>query len=296
MQFGYVETSLDDIDFSLPPDGASTKETFHKGKNNEEIKIYVGTTKWAEKSWIGKIYPKGVSDKEYLKIYAQNFNTIEFGPTFYVMQTKEAIKSWADQVEAVEGFKFCPKYPQAITHVRGLENADKQTTDFYDSLSGFGNHLGPLLLQLSERFSPKKFNQLVAYLKSIPQDKQVALEVRNKDWFSNTNHRKELFDLLRECNVCSIISDTAGRRDCVHMELPTKDVVIRFVGNNLHPTDYTRVDAWVSRLNEWKEQGLDSIWFFVHQHDERNAPDLCDYLIKQLNSTLSIEVKRPSLL
>jgi hypothetical protein len=44
------------------------------------------------------------------------------------------------------------------------------------------------------------------------------------------------------------MSDTYGRRDCVHMELTTPEATIRFAGNNLAPSDYTRLDAWVERL------------------------------------------------
>jgi uncharacterized protein YecE (DUF72 family) len=77
------------------------------------------------------------------------------------------------------------------------------------------------------------------------------------------------------------------------MMLPTPHAFIRFVGNSLHPTDYARCDEWVERIADWKQQGLQSVWFFMHQHDERYSPELCDYVIEKLNAKLDINVHRP---
>jgi hypothetical protein len=47
-----------------------------------------------------------------------------------------------------------------------------------------------------------------------------------------------------------------------------------------------RCDEWVDRIVQWKELGLQSVWFFMHQHDERYSPELCDYVIDKLNQRL----------
>jgi hypothetical protein len=72
--------------------------------------------------------------------------------------------------------------------------------------------------------------------------------VRHKDWFAVEANRDNLFGLLQQLNIGTVMSDTYGRRDCVHMELTTPEATIRFAGNNLAPSDYTRLDAWVERL------------------------------------------------
>jgi uncharacterized protein YecE (DUF72 family) len=53
------------------------------------------------------------------------------------------------------------------------------------------------------------------------------------------------------------------------------------------------VDEWVERIADWKQQGLQSVWFFMHQHDERYSPELCDYVIEKLNKKLDINLHRP---
>jgi hypothetical protein len=39
--------------------------------------------------------------------------------------------------------------------------------------------------------------------------------------------------------------------------------------------------------------GLKSVWFFMHQHDERYSPELADYVVEKLNAALGTSVKRP---
>ena len=97
---------------------------------------------------------------------------------------------------------------------------------------------------------------------------------------------------MHELNIGSVITDASGRRDCVHMELPTPHAFIRFVGRT-DRTDYKRVDDWVARIKEWREQGLQSVWFFMHQHDERYSPELCDYVVEELNKALGTNLHRP---
>jgi uncharacterized protein YecE (DUF72 family) len=135
---------------------------------------------------------------------------------------------------------------------------------------------------------------LKSYLEALPISTPVFLEVRNKEWFKEGEARLRLFNMLHDLKIGAVITDSAGRRDCVHMELPTPHTMIRFLGSNLHPIDYTRADAWVQRIKSWKDKGLQTLWFFVHQLDENNNPVMCDYFIKQLNKELGTNLKPPT--
>lgn len=296
MQFGKVYDDLTDIDFSLPPDTAMTTATLSGQSAGGEFKVYVGASKWADKTWLGKIYPQKTPDNALLPFYSRSFNTVEFSPTFYNSYSADQIARWVTQVADIPAFKFCPKFPQTITHIRRLTNAEEATAKFYQSLTAFGNHLGPLLLQLGDNFTPKSFPQLKTYLEALPPSIKVCVEVRHKDWYGLPENREKLFGLMAELQIGSVISDTAGRRDCVHMELTTNEAVIRFVDNNLSASDYARLDTWVERLKIWKEMGLRTVWFFMHQNDERHVPEACDYLIKKLNQHLGTTVAGPKFL
>lgn len=90
-----------------------------------------------------------------------------------------------------------------------------------------------------------------------------------------------------------MITDTAGRRDCAHMELTVPKTFIRYVGNSLHPTDYTRCDDWVNRIQYWLNKGLQELYFFMHMHDEAYSPELTVYLVDQLNERCGLDLKKP---
>jgi hypothetical protein len=103
--------------------------------------------------------------------------------------------------------------------------------------------LGPLILQLSENFSPKLFPNLKAYLPGLPRTIPVHLEVRNKTGSATRKAGTTILIFFGNWEIGTVISDTAGRRDAVHMELTTSQALIRFVGNNLAASDYIRMDA-----------------------------------------------------
>ena len=88
--------------------------------------------------------------------------------------------------------------------------------------------------------------------------------------------------------------DTAGRRDLMHMRLTTPKAFIRYVGAN-HKSDYTRLDDWVERIAEWREQGIKEIDFFVHQNIEKALPLLSAHFIKNLNEKMGSNLVIPKM-
>lgn len=298
MEFGKVEDAqgLLHDHFILPPDTALTAKTLKENKNNKPLQAYVGCAKWGRKEWVGQIYPPKTKEANFLDEYVKHFDSIELNATFYNVYPPETIAKWAEKAQANPHFKFCPKFSQSISHIRRLKNAEEVTTQFYNGILAFGDKLGPLFLQLSDNFTPKSYPELKAYLEHLPTDVPVYVEVRHKEWFNTAGTDKDIFKLLHDLNIGSVITDATGRRDCVHMNLPTPHAFIRYVGNGLIPTDYTRVDEWVERIKKWADEGLQSLWFFMHQHNERYSPELADYTIEKLNATLGTNIRRPHFL
>lgn len=295
MDFGKVPAEqIPEIDFTLPEDSLLTKEVLQQSSRLDKPQIYVGCAKWGRKEWLGLIYPEKTKEARFLDEYVKHFNSIELNAVFYNMPKKEQIKTWREKAEAEnKDFKFCPKFTRSISHIRRLKNAEDDTSRYLESIYEFGPYLGPSFLQLSDNFGPKNIDVLKDYLYTLPQDLDVFVEVRHKDWFEDAEARQALFKLLKEVKKGAIITDATGRRDCVHMELPTPHAFIRFVGNGLHPTDYTRIDEWIERISSWTGQGLQSVYFFLHQHDEKDTPILADYTIRKLNEKLGTQLKSP---
>ncbi|MGZ3871891.1 MAG: DUF72 domain-containing protein [Mucilaginibacter sp.] len=297
MEFGRVRPEeLMEVDFTLPPDPELTVQTLRSAKNDQPLDVHVGCAKWGRKEWLGKIYPPKTKDANFLDEYVKHFDSIELNATFYNVYPPETIARWKEKASVNPHFKFCPKFSQSISHIRRLKNAEELTTRYYEGIMAFGDKLGPLFLQVGDNFTPKSLPDLKTYLEQLPKDVPVFLELRHKEWFADTDIRDNVFKLLHDLQIGAVITDASGRRDVVHIELPTPHAFIRFVGNSLHPTDYARIDEWVERIKQWQQMGLQSVWFFMHQHDETYSPQLADYVIEQLNKKLGLSLRRPQFL
>jgi uncharacterized protein YecE (DUF72 family) len=291
MEFGRVpESELEKINFRLSPDPAFNKNIL-RGVANSTPKVYVGCAKWGRAEWVGKIYPVKTKERNFLDHYVQHFNSIELNATHYKLYGPKAIKKWADKA-GDKDFKFCPKMHQGITHKGNLNEKKFLLNEFLRAVAAFENHLGPILIQVSERFSPKRKDELFEFLRSLPTDLQFFMEVRHPGWFKGDT-QEELFSNLNKINVGVVITDTADRRDCAHMYLTTPVTFIRFVGNSLHKTDFPRIDDWVYRIKYWLDNGLQEIFFFMHMHDEATSPELCVYLIEKLNQVCGLNLQEP---
>jgi len=260
MEFGRVpENELNSIDFSLPQDPAFNKQIL-SGKKDKNAKVYVGCAKWGREEWVGKIYPLKTKEKDFLQHYVQHYNCIELNATHYKVYGEKAIEKWKEKA-AGKDFKFCPKMYKGVTHFGSFGNKKFLSDEFLRGVVAFKENLGPIFIQVSDSFSPKRKEELFTYLKSLPTDLQFFLEVRHPDWFIKEDIAKELYAFLKENNIGIVITDTAGRRECAHMHITIPKTFIRYVGNSLHASDYTRIDEWIKRMKYWLDKGLEELYF-----------------------------------
>lgn len=292
MDFGGVTPrELDHISFSLAAEPSWNSQIL-TGERDPQLQVYMGSPRWGVKEWLGKIYPKGSKDTQFLDHYVQHFGAIELNATHYQVYGADMIERWAQKAKG-RNFKFCPKVPQSISHYSSFQQVDDITNNFLAGIVAFEEYLGPVFLQVSEKYAPSRRDNLFRYIASLPKDVQFFLEVRHPDWFSDTAVFNELLTFLKEQKVGFVITDTAGRRDCAHMHLTVPIAFIRFVANSLHPTDYTRIDNWVKRLAYWVENGIQEIYFFIHTHNEAHSPELAVYAADKLNKTCGLKIQKP---
>jgi uncharacterized protein YecE (DUF72 family) len=295
MDFGKVaEHEISSVDFTLPEDGKQTAITLTGGKPVKDPSFYIGCAKWGRKEWLNMIYPAKTKEADFLDQYVKHFNSIELNAVFYSIPNAELIRKWKQKAEenSTNGFIFCPKFSRTISHIKRLKDAEVPTDLYLSSIHEFGKYLGPCFLQLGDNFGPKNFDTLENYLKLLPVDFQVFVELRHEEWFANDVERARLFEMLHRLKKGAVITDASGRRDCVHMELTIPEIFIRFVGNgqDFKESDFERIDEWVVRIKSWLSKGLEKVYFFLHQHDEKDTPILADYTIKQFNKHLGADV------
>jgi uncharacterized protein YecE (DUF72 family) len=287
MKFGQVEHP-EEIDFTLPPTAQETLTLLNHFKIDKPFEVSVGCAKWNKQDLKG-FYPRGTKDE--LAYYSTQFNSIELNATFYNSPAIDQVETWKKKTPA--NFKFFPKIPQSISHFSRLLNTGDKVKLFTDSIIHFDEKLGMVFLQMHDNYKPKDMARLKLFLHDWPKEVPLALEVRNKDWFSKTEVTKELYALLEETNVTNVLVDTAGRRDMLHMRLTTPIAFVRYVGAN-HASDYDRLDQWIDVLKLWRENGLQKLYFFIHQNIEIESPLLATHFIKKLNKTFNLDLTYPS--
>ncbi len=291
MKFAKV-SSVDNVDFSLPPEPSQNAEILAALPRPAQQTIYIGATGYNMKPWVGILYPFGTKDKDFLRHYGTQFNTIEHNTTHYRIPDAATVTRWREETPA--DFRFCPKIPQTISHAPDMGLNSGQIPFFADMIRGLEEKLGCCFLQLPPYFTVRSLPLLTRFLKVFPGDVPLAVEARHESFFQNATDTEAFFQLLTAHRASSLITDVAGRRDVAHMRLTNQRVLIRFVGNGLHPTDYTRVDAWAGRLAAWFEAGLHEAYVFTHEPDNLLAPDLSAYCAEVFSARMpGVQMRGP---
>lgn len=290
MEFGKISAEeLGNINFDLPSDRKETLRILG-GNRGSDLSIYVGCAKWGRKDWIGKIYPAGTKEDDFLPLYAKHFNSIELNATFYKIPSVKQAQEWKAKVG--KNFLFTPKVSNSISHIHRLKNIDERLGWFLNGIKAFEENLGPVFLMLHPGMGPKSLDTLEAFIEKIPQEIKLFVELRHEGWYEPEAF-ESVCDMLERHRAGAVITDVAGRRDCLHMRLTTPEAFIRFVGNDLHPTDYTRIDAWAQRIKGWMEAGLRRLYFFLHENEEVHSPVIAQYAIRQFNKHCGTNLPEP---
>jgi uncharacterized protein YecE (DUF72 family) len=223
------------------------------------VKLWVGTSGYSYKAWLGSFYPERLPAKEMLRFYASRLPAVEINNTFYRLPKESVLQNWAEQVSPE--FRFVLKAPQKITHVKRLKEADEEVKYLFGAENSLGRNKGAVLFQLPPSLR-KNLLTLQSFLSILPTDRPIAFEFRHPSWFD-----QEVFACLRErnCALCLAEMEDSENYDLV----PTAT----WGYLRLRRSDYTPTD-----LRNWKQRILSQPWdhayvFFKHE-DEGIGPKL----------------------
>ncbi|WP_192822890.1 DUF72 domain-containing protein [Rufibacter sp. LB8] len=290
MDFGYLP-DVSQVDFTLPLDHPATARVLAQAQRPTKPSLYLGCPTWTNKPWVGTYYPAGAQDAQLLYWYSRQFNTLEMNTTYYRIPDATAINRWRQAVPP--GFVFCPKLPQVISHDQLLHHVGEPTQQFCEAILGLGPSLGMAFLQLPPFFGPDDWPVLDEYLANFPKEVPLAVEFRHENWFKESDVTQLAFQTLEERNISTVLTDVAGRRDVLHMRLTTPVAMIRFNGHGLVPSDHERLNAWAQRIQQWLDQGLHTLYFFMHQKDIMHAPPALVHFVKELETRTGLTLAKP---
>lgn len=219
------------------------------------------------------------------------FGIVEGNSTFYGLPGLDQFQRWAD--EAIDGFEFCFKFPQQISHQLMLRNCQSQLDQFLMRLNVLAqsNRLGPTFLQLGPSFSYQHFNALESFLHGLPKSWPWAVEVRHLDWFDESTKESELNQLLSELGIDRVLfdsrplyatppSDDAERlsqsrkpRSPYRTTITGSRPMLRLIGRNRAQEVDLFWRQWSKTISHWISAGLKP-YIFTHAPDDRFAPEL----------------------
>jgi uncharacterized protein YecE (DUF72 family) len=233
-------------------------------------RIYVGTSGWHYRHWIGTFYPRETKASEQLAYYVNNFNTVELNNPFYRLPSKETFLRWRKTVP--DDFLFSVKASRFITHMKKLKDPEESLKQFLDHASGLKEKLGPILFQLPPGWGVNA-DRLKEFLRALPKKFSYVFEFRNTTWYA-----PEIISLLKEYNCAFCIYELAGH--ITPLEVTANFVYVRLHGpGNKYQGSYTAKDLrlWHKRSLEWLDQKKDVFIYFDNDqagYAAQNAADL----------------------
>lgn len=162
--------------------------------------LRIGCAGWSLPRSEQEHFPEGGS---HLERYASRFNAVEINSSFHRPHRPATYARWSQSVPS--SFRFSVKLPKTITHGLRLQEPGELLESFLAEVSGLGEKLGCLLIQLppSLSFDPAVVSTFLADLRTRTSV-SLACEPRHPSWFSS-----QVDDLLKEAQVARVAADPA---------------------------------------------------------------------------------------
>ena len=223
-------------------------------------RLFVGTSGWAYPSWKPEFYPEKLPQKNFLKYYATQLNTVEVNFTFRQLVKETTIEKWLN--ETPQEFRFGIKAHQVITHIKRLKATEDFVKRFLGTIEALARaeRLGPVLFQLPPNLKADR-ELLETFLATIPRGLRAAFEFRHTSWFGD-----DIFHMLHEYNVALCVAETEERT--------TPDVVTAdFCYYRFRKPTYTPDERrdMVDRIQQHLGQNRDVFAYFKHEETPEGA-------------------------
>jgi uncharacterized protein YecE (DUF72 family) len=219
--------------------------------------VHVGCSGWVYPHWRERLYPKGLPQREWLRYYAERFDTVEVNSTFYRLASPAAAETWAEQ--SPPGFLFAVKASRYLTHRKRLNGIGPYIANFYEPLAALpaAHKLGPTLWQLPPNFH-RNDERLSDALGALPPGRH-AFEFRHRSWFAD-----EVYELLRRHRVALVIGDESSRWvSTPHVRTTDWTYVRLHHGSRGRHGNYSKaeIETWARRISQWRRDTEVFVYF-----------------------------------
>lgn len=222
--------------------------------------MFVGTSGFAYKEWVGPFYPPGTKASGMLPHYAGEFNSVEVNYTFRRLPSASAVAGWAAQTP--EDFVFALKANQRITHHARLSGVAEPLRLFLEAVTPLAGRLGPILFQCSPtlRYDPRVLDAFLIDLGRCGGGR-YAMEFRHPSFDCDEVRQK-----LAGAEVALCVADTE--------ETPARFVrTAGFAYLRLRRGEYDEaaISRWAHTLGEALDEETD-VYVYLKHEDSAAGP------------------------
>jgi uncharacterized protein YecE (DUF72 family) len=250
-------------------------------------KIWIGTSGWHYKHWVGNFYPPRLPSSRMLAHYTQHFDTVELNNTFYKLPAQTSLLAWRDSTPP--HFHFAVKGSRFLTHMKKLNNAQDGLNRFLEAVTVLEPKLGPILFQLPPNWE-LDVDRLAAFLALLPLYLRCAFEFRNPTW--NT---PQTLDLLAQYNAAYCIFDLAGYLS--PLEITADFSYIRLHGpGGKYQGSYSdaALEEWAQKISQWSKK-LAAVYVYFDNDDSGYAPKDALRLSALIHAPTRLITARPTI-
>ncbi len=226
--------------------------------------VWIGTSGWQYRDWAGSFYPDRLPQRSWLESFSARFATVESNNAFYHLPERRIFEAWADRTP--DDFRMAVKVSRYLTHIKRLAEPEEPVARFVGRVTGLGEKLGPVLLQLPPQFRCD-IGRLERTLDQFPAGMQVAVEFRHPTWFVDDIRR-----LLTERRVALCLADR--RRPLTPMWRTADWTYLRFHEGRATPRPCygrTALETWARRLADgWNAD--EECWVYFNNDPHACAP------------------------
>ena len=143
--------------------------------------LWIGTSGWVYKHWIGVLYPPKLPAGRYLPLYAAEFPTVEINRSYYRLPERAHFEAWREQ--SPPGFLFAVKASRFLTHMKKLKEPEQPLERLMTAAQGLEEKLGPVLFQFPRqwRVNLERLDHFLGALHPYAGTR-FAFEFRHASW------------------------------------------------------------------------------------------------------------------
>ncbi len=240
-----------------------------RARPDADATVRIGCSGWLYDDWRGRVHPTDLPKTEWLRAYADLFDTVELNATFYRLPDISTVESWASRVPP--GFRFAVKLGQFGTHRKKLRDPAGWMARHVEHLAHLGDRMGPNLVQLPPRWS-RDLTRLDEFLEVAGRTGwRWAVELRDPSWIHD-----DTFALLERHGVALCLQDLLPDHP---IERTAPWTYLRFHGPHATTDPYRdrygpeRLAPWAQRIDGWREEGVDVFAYFNNDYDAHALSD-----------------------